>query len=116
MPPEKTIRLVRGRAVRLVGRTAPPHELAGWSLAFTVRDGVAGSVVLTKTTGAGVTITDAGRGVVRIDFDAVDTSALTPSAGLAAGQGYVWDLSRTDTGLEQTLAAGPLILEGDASS
>jgi hypothetical protein len=116
MPPEKTLRFLRGRAVRFVGHTAPPHELAGWSLAFTVRDAVAGSVVLMKTTGAGVTITDSGRGVVRIDLDASDTSALTPSSGLAAGQGYVWDLSRTDVGLEQTIAAGQLILEGDASS
>ena len=98
MPLERTLRFARGRAIAFLGRAAPPHELTGWALAFAVRD------------------VDAGRGLVRVEVTAADTTSMTPSDGLAAGQGYVWDLSRTDAGLEQTLAAGQLVLEGDPAS
>ena len=114
MPPEKTLRFCVGQALTLLGRSAPPADMTGWTLALVVRDAIAGTVVLTKTTG--ITFDDAGRGVVRIAFVAADTSSLTSSASLAAGKGYVWDLRRTDTGFERTLAGGSLILEGDPAS
>jgi hypothetical protein len=114
MPPEKTLRLVVGRPVTLDGQAAPPGDMTGWTLAFVIRDAIAGSVVLTKTTG--ITLDDAGRGNVRIALAADDTSSLTPSAGLSASKGYVWDLRRTDAGFERSIAGGALILEGDPAS
>jgi hypothetical protein len=114
MPPEKTLRFFAGQPVTLLAQAAPASDMTGWTLALVVRDAIAGAVVLTKTTG--ITFDDAGRGIVRIALAAADTSSLTPSAGLAAGKGYVWDLRRTDTGFERTLAGGSLILEGDPAS
>jgi hypothetical protein len=114
MPPEKTLHLLAGQPVTLLAQAAPPSDMTGWTLAFVVRDAIAGTVVLTKTTG--IAFDDAGRGIVRIALAAADTASLTPSAGLAAGKGYVWDLRRTDTGFERTLAGGSLILEGDPAS
>ena len=114
MPPEKTLHFCVGQAVTLLARAAPPSDMTGWTLALVVRDAIAGATVLTKTTG--ITFDDAGRGVVRVTFFAADSVALTPSIGLDAGKGYVWDLRRTDTGFERTLAGGALILEGDPAS
>ena len=114
MPPEKTLHVLAGQPVTLLAQAAPPSDMTGWTLALVVRDAIAGTVVLTKTTG--ISFDDAGRGAVRIEMAADDTSSLTPSASLAAGKGYVWDLRRTDAGFERSIAGGSLILEGDPAS
>ena len=51
MPPEKTLHLLAGQPVTLLARAAPPADMTGSTLAMVDRDAIAGTVVLTKTTG-----------------------------------------------------------------
>jgi hypothetical protein len=115
MPLKKTLRLIRGQDLILEGVMCPPHDMTGWSLAFTVRDSAGGTVVLGKTTPADIGIIDPGRGRVQIVLARGDTLPLTPTAALAAGKGYVWDLKRTDNGRNLVLALGQMLLEQEIS-
>lgn len=114
MPPEKTLRLIRARDVVLRGVATPPRDLRRWALAFTVRDGAGGTVVLAKTTGAGIVVDDPGRGLVKIAVASADTAGLALSDA-TNGKRYVWDLVRTDANVRETLARGQLVLEGEVA-
>ena len=111
MPPEQTLRLIRAQDLTIRAALSPPRDITGWAVTFTVKDGLGGTAVLTKTVGSGITLTDPGQGVVTVALDKADTSALTVSSALPAGKGYVWDVKRTDPGHNLVLARGQLILE-----
>ncbi len=115
-PMDKTLRLIRAQDVVLEGKLTPPGSIAGWSLAFTVRDCLGGTLVLSKTTAAGISIADAGRGVIRITLARLDTASLEPSINLGVGAGYVWDVKRTDVGHNLVLARGQLVLEREVTA
>src|SRR5262245_16720260 len=111
MPPEQTLRFIRAQDIVLKASMSPPRDITGWSIQFEMRDRLGGSSVLVKTVGSGITITDAGRGIISIALAKASTSGLTVSAELAAGEGYVWKIRRTDAGHTLVLARGQLILE-----
>ena len=111
MPPEQTIRLIRAQDLTIKASMSPPRDITGWTLKFEVKDAIGGSSTVSKTTSSGITITDAGRGIISIALAKADTSAVTVSSGLAAGKGYVWEIRRTDSGSTTVLARGQLILE-----
>src|SRR5687767_7187275 len=111
MPPEQTIRLIRAQDLTIRASMVPPRDLTGWALKFEVKDALGGASALSKTTASGITISDAGKGIITITLAKADTSGLTVSASLAAGKGYVWEIRRTDAGSTTVLARGQLILE-----
>jgi hypothetical protein len=92
------------RAVNLAVVTmAPAVDLTGWALAFAVMD-AAGADVLTKTTvNGGVTVTNLAAGVFQFTLAPEDE-------GLELIEGYWYQVRRTDVGLEDILASGPLVM------
>ena len=116
MPPEQPLRLIRAQDLTLQAAMAPPRDMTGWAVKFEVLDALGGSSVLSKTVGAGITISDAGKGVISITLAKADTSSLTCSIDLADGKGYVWNIKRTDAGSNVVLARGELILEREITS
>lgn len=116
MPPEQILRLIRAQDLTLRASLSPPRDVTGWAVTFQVRDGLGGASVLVKTVGAGITLTDPGRGVLTIALAKADTEALTVSGALPAGKGYVWDVKRTDPGHNVVLARGQLILEQEVTA
>lgn len=116
MPPEQTLRIIRAQDLTLKARLSPPRDVTGWSVTFQVRDALGGSSVLSKTVGSGITISDAGQGILSIALAKADTSGLTVSSSLAAGKGYVWDVKRTDAGSNVVLARGQLVLEQEVTA
>lgn len=115
-PPASLIDLVRAQDVALRFTADRPRSLSGWSVSFTLRTRLGGTAVVTKTVGSGVTLTDAGRGVLTVSLAKADTSSLTLTAALASGEGYVWDLKRTDSGNNVVLARGELILAQEVTT
>jgi hypothetical protein len=109
MPPEQTIRLIRAQDITIVCTMEKPRSISGWAITFQVRDSLGGTSRITKTVGSGITITDAGKGVISISLAKGDTSGLTV-------QSYVWDIKRTDSGSNVVLARGELILEETITS
>src|SRR5687768_16887689 len=92
----------RSDDVRIVARAVAPTDVTGWAVTFQVRDSLGGTSRITKTTGGGgISLTDAGRGVLTIIIAKADTQGLAPG-------NYVWDLKRTDTGSNTVLAHGTL--------
>lgn len=81
------------------------QDITGWSLEWVLRDRVApyGFVQITKTTGNGITLSDAANGVCTVTID--DTDA----GGLGAGV-YTHALRRTDAGAEDVLSFGTVEL------
>jgi hypothetical protein len=81
----------------------PPVDITGWALAFVVMD-AAGADVLTKTTvNGGVTVTNLAAGVFQFTLAPEDE-------GLELVEGYWYQVRRTDVGLEDILASGPLVM------
>lgn len=111
MPPEQTLRIIRAQDLTIKCTMAPPRDMTGWAISWIVRDVLAGTAQITKTVGAGITITDGPRGIITIALAKSDTSGLTVTTSLAAGKGYVWEVKRTDSGSNLVLARGLLILE-----
>ena len=91
MVPEQSIRIIRSQDLILQFTMAAPTDITGWSVTFLVLTALGGSTQITKTVGAGITITDAGRGILQVSLGKADTSGL-------AIQDYVWGLKRTDNG------------------
>lgn len=116
MPPEQTIRLIRAQDLTLRFFLSPPRDMTSWTVTFEVEDKLAGSAVITKTVGSGVTLADTGKGILEVSLAKADTSSLTVSSGLATGKGYVWELKRTNSGSNVVLARGQLILEQEVVS
>jgi hypothetical protein len=116
MPPEQLIRIIRGQDLSLRFTMDRPRSVSGWSVSFTLKKKLAGTTVLSKTVGSGVTLTDAGRGVITVSLAKSDLSSATLTTALADGEGYVWDLKRTDSGSNVVLARGELILEEEVTA
>ncbi len=102
--------LRRSRDYSLTFRAAPQFDITGWAISFRVRLKVGGTSAIIKTVGSGITITSGPRGIITIAIAVADTSSLTLSNALANGEGYVWEIARTDTGSVTTLADGTITL------
>lgn len=100
-PEPQSFRVAIGQAKTLVVTmdSAPGGGVAGWVMEFTLRRRGAAVPLLTKTTGAGVTCTDAVNGVWEVAIAAGDTEDLKP--GLPD-----WSLWRVDDGSESPVAYG----------
>jgi hypothetical protein len=96
--------MVRAQDLTLVFTMAPPQVITGWAITFAVYTALGGSAVVTKTVGAGITISDAGKGIISVALAKGDTAGQTV-------QDYVWAVKRTDSGNTVFLARGQLILE-----
>jgi hypothetical protein len=98
----QSLSCVYGEAVEItLTMDAPPvGGVAGWTLGFWVRkDTLAGSlVVVTKTSGSGITLVDAVAGIWTVLLSSADTKQTTGT--------YLFDLWRTDAGDETALAQG----------
>jgi hypothetical protein len=116
MPPEQTLRIIRAQDLTLRFTMSPPRDVASWTVTFKVDRKLAGAADITKTVGSGVTLADTGKGVIEVALAKADTSSLTVSTGLASGEGYVWELKRTNSGSNVVLARGQLILEREVVS
>lgn len=94
----------KGEDVVLTVTMTPATSIAGWTLQFTLRKQFGDAAALvTKTTGAGITITDAANGVFKVTVASADTAGLDLRA-------YVYDIQRTDTGSRTVLTIGNLTL------
>src|SRR5262245_6659823 len=109
MSAEQTLEFVRSQDLTLVGRFAQPRDITGWSITFQVRDSLGGASRIVKTVGSGITITDAGRGVVEISRAKADTQGL-------AIQSFGWDIKRTNSGSSVVLAMGQLVLRQEVTT
>jgi hypothetical protein len=99
----------RGEDVTLNFTLQPPRDITGWTMTFTVRTTLGGTIQFTKTVGAGITIVDAGRGLFQVAVASADTAALTVGR-------YVWDVRREDAGSKTTLADGFLTLKQEVTA
>ncbi len=115
MPPEQLLRLIRAQDLTLRFTMDRPRSLSGWSVGFTVKTKLGGTTAVSKSVSSGVTLLDTGRGVVAVALGKADTSSLTLTSALAAGEGYIWDLKRTDSGSNVVLARGELVLEQEVT-
>lgn len=104
----QTLTIYRGQAIAIYGTPAfalNGVDPSGYGMAFTLRkltwlaDGTV-SPVLQLTTTAGISVSTAG--VVYIPLSSAQTN-LVPGT-------YAWDLERTDTGQEDILATGKLVV------
>lgn len=94
--------LYKGEDVVVTDSMTPVTNITGWSLQFTLRKNYGDATALvTKTVGAGITVTDATNGVFKITLASADT------ANLALGN-YVYDVERTDVGNRTVLSIGNL--------
>ncbi len=74
------------------------QSLTGWNFEFIVDDASKVNKI-TKTSASGIAITDEANGVLEVTVDDVDTVDLTTTK-------FKYELRRTDTGSEATLAHG----------
>jgi hypothetical protein len=103
------ITFYRGEDVTINFTLQPAQDITGWTMTFTVRDKLGGTSQFAKSVGAGITITDAGRGQFKVAIASADTS------GLAVGR-YVWDVRREDSGSKATLADGFMTLRQEVTA
>jgi hypothetical protein len=84
--------------------TITATDITGWSLTFSLKRQYGdASALLTKTVGAGITITSAGSGIFTVAIARADTTGLDPRT-------YVYDIQRTDSGHQTVLTTGNLTL------
>lgn len=107
-PQNQDVRFYRGEAVELdFTPTTVGTNIAGWSIRLTIVKVAGGVALVTKTVGAGITITDAPNGAYKILLADADTKPL------AKGR-YNADVWRTDAGSEKRLAGFTLhVVEPD---
>jgi hypothetical protein len=86
--------------------TDTPKQLQGASVRWVLFDRRAGQIVLTKTTGAGITLTNAAAGIFTVALDAADTDAL---AGVYTHEAQVTDAG----GRKSTVTTGTLTIMRD---
>ena len=90
----------------IVDEAEAAQTMTGWTLSFGMyRAGATGNAITPKTTASGIAISN-GDGTddrATVTVDAADT------ASLLAGT-YYYELERTDSGAEQKLAFGTIIL------
>jgi hypothetical protein len=83
-------------------------NITGMTIRLMVKRTHSGSVLITKSVGSGVTITDGAGGVLTVTFAATETDDL-------AGK-YVWDLEVTDgASVPRTVASGSLYVRPDVT-
>ena len=94
----------KGEDVVLTVTMTPATAITGWTLQFTLRKQYGDATALvTKTTGAGITITDATNGIFKVTLASADTAGLDLRA-------YVYDIQRIDSGNRTVLTIGNLTL------
>lgn len=86
------------KKLRFTLDAAPEGSVSGWQMAFYLRSR-AGAILVTKTSGAGITCTDGTAGVWEVAIADTDTDSLKP--GVAN-----WSFWRVDDGSESPLALG----------
>ncbi len=85
------------------------QDISGWTLEWVLRERPWGTqALITKTTGAGITITNASGGVCEVAIADDDTLSLPPG-------GYFHTLRRTNAGAETVLAFGDAVLQQPAT-
>ena len=90
----------------IVDESEAAQTMTGWTLAFNMyRAGTSGAAVVSKTTASGIGISN-GAGT---NDRATVTVPASDTASLLAGV-YYYELERTDSGAEQKLAFGTIIL------
>lgn len=83
---------------------SPIENITGWTLKYTVRkDKSLLPILITKTVGVGITITDAPNSKFTISMDNADTTSATPGD-------YFFDIQRTNAGFHSELGIGVLTL------
>jgi hypothetical protein len=85
---------------------SPVVDITGWALTFTIKldPGDAGTVLVTKTVGSGITITDGPNGKADVVIAEADGEKLL------ADHEYDYDLWRTDSGNKTPLTFGRIKL------
>src|SRR6185295_19810429 len=82
----------RGEDVDITVTMSPVEDITGWSITFTVRKTFnVLPILIQKSVGSGITITDGPNGVFVIHVDSADTANLDVGA-------YHFDIQRTDVG------------------
>jgi len=105
MAENQDISMFRGEDKILECTLIPVTNIAGWTLAFTLRSTPESTdALIEKTTGAGITITVPATGVFQVALADTDTAA-----ALQPGR-YYYDCKRTNAGLETILVYGILEL------
>jgi uncharacterized membrane protein len=103
MAANATVEIFRGEDVAVVCTATETTNITDWDLAFTVAV-PGGSVVLTVTTAtAAIGLTTPLTGVFTVNLTRAQTSALTLRL-------YRFDVWRTDSGSNQRLVGGDLIV------
>ena len=93
-----------GESITIACSLNPIVDITAWTLQFTVRKQLGLlPVLITKTTGAGITIVSGPAGTYTVTIDSADT------ANLAAGD-YLYDIQRTGVGTHRVLNVGTLTL------
>ena len=86
----------------------PDVDITGWALVFNLKKRLTGKVVLTKSIGSGITITDGTAGRADVTLTDEDTLILVPGE-------YVFDVKRDDAGAEAILTVGTLTVKETVS-
>jgi hypothetical protein len=100
----QNLTLYQGEAAVFTFTLNPVVNLTGWAITFTVTPGLGNTTVLIqKTVGAGVTLTNPSGGTFTVQLASGDTNAAdrVPGAGL-----FAYDLWRTNAGSETLLFTG----------
>jgi hypothetical protein len=85
-------------------------DITGATVRYTIRQHqYAGTQVLQKTVGSGITLTTPLSGVLEVTLTIVETAALSPNTS------YVYDCEVTLAGQVQTVQTGTLTVVGDVS-
>lgn len=82
--------------------------ITGWALRWALYAiGDRTTALITKTVGAGITITNGAGGILQVAISDDDTNSLTANARTPL---YDYELRRTDSGNEDVLAYGTVVL------
>lgn len=94
-----------GEAITLVDTIST--DITGWHFLFHLALRKGGDELITKTSGSGISITDATNGVLAVAISRTDTTDLDPGV-------YYYEIARTDSGGEAVLTYGTVTLRSRA--
>jgi hypothetical protein len=98
------IAFYQGEDVTLTVTMTPATNITGWTLRFSLKKQYADAAALiTKSSGAGLTITDAANGVFKVTLTSADSAALDLG-------NYVYDIQRIDSSSRTVLTIGNLTI------
>lgn len=86
----------------------PDVDITGWALVFSLKKRLSGKIVLTKSIGSGITITDGAAGRADVVLSDDDTNDLVPGD-------YNYDLKRDDPGAEAIVTVGTITVKEKVS-